>query len=151
MRKDFSEETIGYIRSSQQLRMICRQMISGGYCLIVEDDWSIAQMVQSMMESNGMRGRIVSRAEDALTVLNEDAKHVICAVVDHTLMGSATGEDVVREIEHHHPEIPYVYYTGDREAAAHVHERFPAANVLLKGEDFSRFAEALGLQKAVAG
>ena len=136
-----------YIRSSQQLRMVCRQFIDDGYCLIIEDDWSIAQLVARLMEANGLRSRIVSRGEDAMTILHEDKEHVICAVIDQHLPGSTDGEDVVREIESQHQEIPYVFYTCDAKAADKIHRRFPSANVMLKGDDFSRFAEALGLQK----
>lgn len=133
-----------YVKNCQHLMVVCRQAIEGGYCLIVEDDFPTAKIIEKVIRGNGIESRIVDSAEDALTILHEDSEHVISVVVDHKLVGNGNGEEVVQDLERNYKGVPYVFHTGDSKAAKEIAEKYPNANVIMKGESMFDLVNSLG-------
>ena len=136
-----------YVNAAQKTRTVCRQLTcKDGFCLIVEKDETDFRLIQRVLKTAGIESQYAEDIDCAISTLRDKAKSIICAVIDCEVNGTGTGEDVVREIEKHHGEIPYIVYTDNKRAASRLADHFPRANIVLKGCDVDRLIDALGVK-----
>ena len=131
------------VRDSQAIRIACRGVEDGAFCLIVEDDRDASTLLENILFTHNYNSKSVNTIEDAISTIHEEQKKVMCAIID-LHMGADDGVEVLREIERSAPEIPCIIYTGDTKAGAIAHEQFPRANVVMKGSSMYALLSAFG-------
>lgn len=91
-----------------------------GRVVVVEDDRSIAAVLQRMLVRRGHAVRVAHSIEDARGLIaSEPPELVICDVV---FEGEAQGSVFGRELGLQYPELPLVYTSGYTKASLHLEE-----------------------------
>lgn len=131
------------IRDSQAVRIACRQIEEGSFCLIVEDEPTSSRCLVEVLKHHNYQSRIATSVDEAIGMVHESKSKIMCAIIDLHL-GDREGEEVLREIEREAPEIPCIIHTGDSALSKEVHRRFPRTNILLKGSSMFALLAAFG-------
>jgi len=87
-------------------------MTSSVLVLIVEDEESIQQLLESTFEDGGFAVAVVGNGEQAMAALDSQARAVHALVTDINLGSTMTGWDVARHARQSTPNLPVVYVTG---------------------------------------
>jgi len=90
--------------------------ISGptGEILIVEDDPSVREMLEMLLDGEGYRTTAIAGSSEALLMAERAALQPDAVIIDYNLPGKLTGgETIVRLREALHRRIPAVILTGD--------------------------------------
>lgn len=84
--------------------------------LIVEDESLLQGLIEEALSEAGFVAKILSSAEEALTLFRAGARDYKALVTDVNLKGVLSGWDVARQAREQEPLLPVVYMTG---GAAH--------------------------------
>jgi len=139
-----SKSTKSYINTSQKVRTIIRQMISGGYCVVISEDSLCFSFVKSILKANGIETNLANFTYSA-SLLKEDAHHVISIIVDIDKHSYLKAVHTIEMIEKQYPEIPYIVFTGDSYVASWISDRYPKLNILIKDDNMIDLIDALGV------
>lgn len=80
--------------------------------LVVEDDHSIQEMVETSLTDGGFEPAIAASGEEAVTLLKSGAIKYRALVTDIGLRGRIDGWEVARQAREIDREFPVVYITG---------------------------------------
>ena len=139
------EQTHSLSKDMRRMSIITRQFIKDGFCLLVEDNIEVGTCVAKFLENKAIKSRIKTTATEAIDMINEDSKRIICVVVDLYLDNNENGEEVIKLLEQNYRSIPYVVFTGNLEEADRIKRVYPQAQVVTKNGDIRDLIVALGL------
>jgi CheY-like chemotaxis protein len=119
------------------------QVALSGRILIVDDEESIADFMQELLEYEGFSVVIAGSAEQALNIFNSDPDAFDLVITDQT-MPKMTGVELARQLLQRRPGLPVILYTGYSEELTE--EIVTAAGIrglLRKPVDIERLFELL--------
>jgi PAS domain S-box-containing protein len=119
------------------------QVALSGRILIVDDEESIADFMQELLEYEGFSVVIAGSAEQALNIFNSDPDAFDLVITDQT-MPKMTGVALARQLLQRRPGLPVILYTGYSEELTE--EIVTAAGIrglLRKPVDIERLFELL--------
>src|SRR5690349_11976795 len=82
------------------------------YVLVVEDDPCLRPLIQSVLRANGFYPHCAAHAAEALSVWEETGQSIPVALVDLTLPGAMTGEELVQHLKAQNPRLSLVITSG---------------------------------------
>jgi len=146
--------------ANEKLRLFFRQQrreeltTRSGVVLVVDDMPEQADLVARMLRKRDA-GLIVSSCVDSKSAIAYIKQHgsqaIRIVIVDLELrgrLGNSDGAVIVRWIESHCPEIPYVILTGKADRIEMLKESHPGIDVLVKGQSsINDYADAIGLSQ----
>jgi CheY-like chemotaxis protein len=122
-----------------------RDVPVGGRVLVVEDNEEVGQFAEQVLGELGFEARLVSSADEALTVLADDSGYDL--VFSDVVMPGADGIELAREIRERWPTLPVVLTSGySHVLASRAEHAFP---LLHKPYSLESLAAVIG--KAIAG
>lgn len=80
--------------------------------LVIEDDFSIQEIVEEALEEAGFDTTIAASAEEAVTLLRGQMTNYWALVTDINLDGSLDGWQIAKAAREIDPRFPIVYMTG---------------------------------------
>jgi len=82
------------------------------YVLVVEDDPCLRPLIQAVLSANGFDPRCAANAAEALSVSEQTGKTLQVALVDLTLPGAMTGEELIEQLKGQNPNLSLVITSG---------------------------------------
>jgi DNA-binding response OmpR family regulator len=80
--------------------------------LVVEDEYSLQELVEEALVEGGFGAEVVASGEEALTLFRGKTKAYKALVTDVSLKGRINGWEIARQVREMEPDCPVVYVTG---------------------------------------
>lgn len=143
-----NEKLCMFFRQQRREELVTRS----GVVMVVDDMPQQADLLARMLQ-NRNTGLSIAVCPDSWSAINYIKEHgaqaVRIAIVDLELrgnIGNTDGAVVIRWIESHSPDIPYVILTGKSNKVQVLKETYPGIDVLIKGQSsINDYADAIGL------
>lgn len=111
--------------------------------LIVEDEYPLQGVLESVLADAGFASDILASGEEAMTVFVARGKRHKALVTDVYLGGKLNGWDLARRMREKDPALPVVYITGSAGAALWTSQGVPNSVLLEKPFHPERLVAAL--------
>jgi DNA-binding response OmpR family regulator len=131
------------IRIASDRRPAKAKMSEPPSILIVEDEYPLQGVLESVLADAGFASDILSSGEEAITVFVAQGKHHKALVTDIYLGGQLNGWDLARRMREKDPTLPVVYITGSDGAASWTSQGVPNSVLLEKPFQPERLVAAL--------
>ena len=139
-----SKSTKSYINTSQKIRTIIRQMINGGYCLVISENSSTFSFIKSILTNNNITTNLANFTYSS-RLIKKDANHIISIVFDIDKNSYMKAMNIIKMIEKDYLQIPYIILTDNSDVYSWISNRYPKVNIMIKEEDMSTLIDALGV------
>ncbi|HSD52283.1 MAG TPA: response regulator [Candidatus Methylomirabilis sp.] len=88
-----------------------------GLVLVIEDELLMCEVAREMLEAHGLTVLTATDGQEGMALFREHAQDLRAVLLDLKLPGKS-GEEVLREIHHVHPQTPVILVTGLEERTA---------------------------------
>ena len=141
--------------SNEKLRVLFRKYRrkelrnKQGVVLIVDDMLEQQKILEEMAKvgSSSIKVKSVESVYDAKSVIRKlGINGIKIVIIDICLNGEYDGFQLIEWMSKHYPDVPYIVITGRLEKVDELKDRFPGADILIKGQStINDYADAMGL------